>query len=163
MATVHQVTDHIIIKLAEAKLSLSPLKLQKLLYYVQAWSLAVRREKVFPNKFQAWIHGPVCREVFDRFKDTHMLYDNISPANDMRESAAALSEDTRAHVDEVLAAYGELTGIQLENMTHDELPWQKAREGYAPAARCEVEIDEDLMASYYAKMLADVEQEQANA
>lgn len=163
MATVNQVADHIIISLAAGKTPLSVLKLQKLLYYVQAWSLAVRGEKVFPNKFQAWIHGPVCREIYDRFKDTYMLYDNVAPVSSMTESAALLSEDVRAHVDEVLAAYGEFTGIQLENMTHDELPWQKAREGYSPAARCEVEIDEGLMTSYYAKMLEEVEREQASA
>lgn len=160
MTTVDRVVDYIVVTLRDANTSPNLLKMQKLLYYVQAWALATKGEPVFPNKFQAWVHGPVCREVYDRFKETHSLYDSVRPTEDMRNSAGQLSGEVRLHIDEVLEAYAHYSGTQLEAMTHREDPWIQARGGRHPAERCETEIDEDLMKSYYANLLSEVESEQ---
>ena len=61
--------------------------------------------------------------------------------------------DARAHIDSVLEVYAPLTGSQLEDLTHHEAPWIKAREGFRPNERCERELDEALMASFYASRL----------
>lgn len=155
LSKIHDVVDYIIFKLEEGGVSLSLLKLQKLLYYIQAWHLAFGRGCLFKGGFQAWIHGPVNREVYDRFKDSHSLYDNVD-RNDILNSAALehLSEHARLHIDEVLEAYAPLSGTQLEAMTHSEDPWIAARKGYSPTQRCEVVIDEHLMNTFYAKLLA---------
>lgn len=161
MTTVHHVADYIAVKIDEAGASLNLLKLQKLLYYVQAWSLATRDRPAFQNKFQAWVHGPVCREIYDRFKDEYSLYDSVRPNEAIRQSASAIAADPdmQSHIDEVLEAYARFSGTQLEAMTHREEPWIRARGERGPAERCEVEIDEQLMTQFYANLLKEVADE----
>src|SRR5258708_4115865 len=48
--------------------SITHLKLQKLVYYAQAWSLALRNKPLFDEDFVAWTHGPVVKSVWRRFK-----------------------------------------------------------------------------------------------
>ena len=70
MITINEVCDYIIFRLkSEGKGSLNHLKLQKLLYYVQAWHLAFYGETFsLMENFKAWIHGPVNRTIYNRFK-----------------------------------------------------------------------------------------------
>lgn len=161
MATVHQVADYIVAKLEAGRSSVSTLKLQKLLYYVQAWSLATKGERAFPGEFQAWVHGPVCRDVFDRFKDKYSLYDVVRSDESMRESASRLDGEAQIHVDEILEAYSPFSGTQLEIMTHREDPWIIARGDCKPLERCETVIKDEHMKTYYARMLKDIEAEEA--
>ncbi|NIF52598.1 type II toxin-antitoxin system antitoxin SocA domain-containing protein [Burkholderia sp. Ax-1724] len=155
---IHAVVDYIIVKLDEGEVSLNVLKLQKLLFYVQAWHLAFNDAPFFRGKFQAWIHGPVNRQIYDRFKDTHSLYATVR-RSDVPDANAAelLSERACAHIDEVLEAYGDLSGTQLEAMTHSEQPWLAARAGLRWSERGERVIDENLMADFYRKQLDEVE------
>jgi len=156
MANINDVVDYIIVKLDEADAGLNILKLQKLLYYVQAWRLALTQRTLFDGKFQAWVHGPVSRQVYDRFSVKYMMYAALD-INDVRAGydASLLADDEKAHIDEVLEAYAKYTGSQLERMTHDEEPWIQARGDRAPGDRCEVELDEGLMATYYRQELQD--------
>jgi uncharacterized phage-associated protein len=147
------VCDYIILKVRAAGESLSHLKLQKLMFYVQAWHLAFFGKPLFVGRFQAWVHGPVNRELYDRFSDTKSLYSEITQdviRPDFDETS--LTEDEAAHIDSVLDAYAALTGTQLEVITHCEDPWIAARVGIRPSQRCETEIDESLMARYYASL-----------
>ena len=47
---------------------MSHLKLQKLLFYCQAYHLAYFKEPLFDEDFEAWVHGPVCRIIYDSLK-----------------------------------------------------------------------------------------------
>lgn len=158
MTTVHDMADYIIVKLDEAKIGLSILKLQKLVYYAQGWRFALAGKSLFPGKFQAWVHGPVNRQLYDRFAVTHSMYDMLG-LGDVRPDfdLTAIPEEDRVHVDEILEAYARFSGPQLESMTHSEEPWLQARGDRKPSERCEVEIDEALMASFYKKLLAEAE------
>lgn len=152
--TVHDVADYIIVRLDEPSHGLNLLKLQKLVYYVQAWCLALTGAPLFDGKFQAWVHGPVSRDLYDRFSLTHMMYDPIA-INGVRADfdSNALSEGHRLHIDEVLDAYAQFSGPQLERMTHEEEPWIHARGTLRPSERCETEIDERRMATFYKGLL----------
>lgn len=154
MTTVNDVADYIIVKLDEPSHSLNLLKLQKLVYYVQAWHLALTEIPMFDGKFQAWIHGPVSRALYDRFSISHMMYDPIG-VNDVRPDfdPNALPEAHRLHIDEVLDAYAPFSGPQLERMTHEEEPWINARGNLKPSERCETELDEGLMSIFYKGLL----------
>lgn len=153
---VQDVVDYIIGQFADEDGSLSILKLQKLLYYVQAWHLAFGRGPLFTGRFQAWVHGPVNRQVYERFKDTHSLFATVS-----RESIRqgfdtnVLPPEARGHIDEILEAYGQFSGVQLENMTHEEAPWLEARGNLKSFERCENELNEKTMQDFFAKLLQD--------
>lgn len=154
MATLNDVADFVIAKTSEAGVGLNLLKLQKLVYYCQAWSLAFGRGVLFDGKFQAWVHGPVSRELYDRFAATKYLYSDVF-TTDMKADfdSTRLSEEERQLIDAVLEVYAKFGGDQLEEMTHQELPWIQARGGLQPHERCEAEIDEAAMQSHYAARL----------
>lgn len=154
LADIHAVCDYLILSACEAGETLSNLKLQKLLYYSQAWHLAIREEPLFSGKFQAWIHGPVNRVIYDRFFATKSLYSPILPSDVINTNpVAALSDSQKTLIDSVLEVYMPFTGTQLEEMTHGEAPWINARKGFSASQRCEKEIDEDSMKEFYSKQL----------
>ena len=79
---VNIIADYIIMRLTSDEddrgMDLINLKLQKLLYYVQAWFLGIEGKRFLNTSFEAWVHGPVSRDVFDRFKDSKNLYSQIT-------------------------------------------------------------------------------------
>jgi len=150
MITANNACDYIVTMLDEAGEELNLLKLQKLLYYSQAWHLAFYSKPLFGEKFQAWIHGPVCRPIYNRYSATKSLYSSVSLSDisspfDLKSIPVA----ARRHIDCVLEAYAKYTGAQLEDMTHSEDPWKQARKGCRPSERCEVELDEKIMGDFY--------------
>lgn len=146
--------NYIILKLTEAKEELSHLKLQKLLYYSQAWYLAFYKSSLFEGEFQAWIHGPVNRAIYDRFCNTKIIYSDIMRKDiDPDFTPDTIKEVERDHIDTILEAYAKYSGSQLEKMTHTEKPWTEARTGYSSAQRCEVVIKEETMKLYYSARL----------
>ncbi len=154
-ADINDVADYIISKMDEASW-LNVLKLQKLLYYVQAWTLAIENVRCFDGEFQAWVHGPVNREIYDRFKDEKSMYSRVR-ARDMRKGfdPEEMDLDVRTNINSVLEVYGDFSDDQLEEMTHREQPWIDAREGCSPRERCTNDIDEITMRNYYAARLSD--------
>jgi uncharacterized phage-associated protein len=150
MASRDEIVNYMVAKLAEGGEYLNVLKLHKLLYYSQSWSLAFDRGRLFDGRFQAWVHGPVNRELFDRFRDTKSMYSAVTLEDIPGDfDPQGLDESDRQLVDAVLEVYGPLTGDQLEEMTHREDPWIAARNGLPPSVRSENELDEGLMAGYY--------------
>lgn len=155
MYTPNQIADYIIFRLtSEDEAGVENLKLQKLLYYTQAWHLAFNNTRLIDGEFQAWIHGPVNREIYDRFRDTKYLYSYIS-VNDVPDISTIeqIKEEHKIHTDNILDAYAPYSATELEVMTHREDPWIIARKGYSPTQRCEKPIDDDIMRDYYKKRL----------
>jgi len=129
--------------------AITHLKLQKLVYYAQAWSLVLRGEPLFDEDFQAWAHGPVAESVFHAFKDCGWN------AIGRPEKVPDLEAGDEAHLREVIDAYGDMSAKQLERMTHAELPWLQARGDLPPEARSSAIIDKALMAEFYGSIYAD--------
>ena len=151
MLDINQVCDYIIFRLkSEDEAQLSHLKLQKLLYYVQSWNLAFYSKPLFSGKFQAWIHGPVNRVIYDRFKDSKFIYSPINLSDIINPNITELiSHENKSHIDVVLEVYAPFTDTDLEIKTHEEEPWLEARNGYVASERCEVELNENTMHRYY--------------
>lgn len=125
--------------------SITHLKLQKLIYYAQAWSLALpeRGSALFEEDLQAWAHGPVAESVYHAFKNKG--WDALPPPQD----APHIRPDDEAHLLEILESYGGFSAKQLEQMTHHEAPWLEARGDLPPEARSTMIISKDLMRSFY--------------
>lgn len=122
---------------------LTNLKLQKLLYYAQAWHLALYDEPLFDERIEAWVHGPVVPSIYHRFKD----YQWRPITQEIPE--VSLPGDVTKHLVEVLDAYGGFTGFQLERLTHEEDPWKSARGDLEMDVPSNVEISWDDMKTYY--------------
>lgn len=153
--SINNVCDYVITSLADSGEALSNLKLQKLLFYIQAWHLAFYNGKpFFDGKFEAWVHGPVSRQIYDRFLPTKSLYSDIGLEDRQPGfSPSALSEAERRHVDTILSAYAKYSGPQLEELTHNEEPWNEARAHHEPWERCSNIISEETMKNCYAARL----------
>lgn len=134
---------------------MSHLKLQKLLYYCDAYHLAYFDEELMEDHFEAWVHGPVSRKVFAALRDKSLLYSDMAYDGDGSEDAVfeKLTSDQRNLITEVLEMLKTWTGLELERATHEEIPWIRARAGYDEAAPCHVEISKEDMRVYYKKDL----------
>ena len=151
MANISTVCDYIIIQLnADGDSDLTTLKLQKLLYYIQAWHLAFYKKPMFEGEFQAWVHGPVNRKIYNRFKDTKFLYSSITMQDvEDRNAGDSLTKKEKSHIGSVLDAYAKYSPSQLEVMTHREKPWIDARNGVDKLERSENVISEETMMKFY--------------
>lgn len=98
---------------------ISNLKLQKLLYYCQGFSLAILGRELFSAKMKAWQHGPVVPEVWQAYRDAGS--GQIPPPSDF--DANSISVEERNLINEVYAVYGQFSASKLRNMTHAEPPW----------------------------------------
>lgn len=154
MADVSDVCDYIIVKLNEGGVYLNTLKLHKLLYYVQAWALAFYGSRIIDSDFQAWVHGPVNRPIYDRFRAEKTMYSRVRTSDvSPTFTPDVLPETDRRHIDVVLETYADFSDDQLEVMTHGEPPWQEARQGLRPTERGSAVISDETMAKYYRTLL----------
>ncbi len=144
------VADYLLVESRERGEVLTNLKLQKLLYYAQAWHLALYDEPLFDEDFQAWVHGPVLLSQYHRFKEF-----GWKPITEAVERPT-LPDRTRAHLDEIINVFGPETAVALEIMTHREQPWIVARKGIPPHEPSNEYISKDAMRDYYSA-LADGE------
>lgn len=149
MADIQDVCDYVIVKLCDGGVPLNVLKLHKIMYYTQAWNLAFDRGRLFDESFQAWVHGPVSRRVYDRFRDTKTMYSPVFASDAQGFDPSKLQGWERAHIDAVLEVYAPYTGDQLEEMTHREDPWIFARSSTPAFKRSEAIISDEVMRDFY--------------
>lgn len=139
MANVHDVAAYILQKRGP----MSAMKLEKLVYYSQAWSLVWDERPMFEEPIQAWIGGPVVPALYNEHRGAYEVR-QITKGN-----SANLDRDAKDTIDVVLESYGDKTGMELSEITHSEDPWLKAREGLAPNDRGNRVITLDSMCEYY--------------
>lgn len=100
---------------------ISNLKLQKLIYYAQAFHLAIFDKPLFNDDFEAWTHGPVCPEIYRQYKSF-----GASPIISNSEADVELfSQEQIELLEEVNEVFGQFSAWKLRNMTHEDTPWQE--------------------------------------
>lgn len=145
MASVHDAAAYIL----AVKGKMSTMKLQKLLYYCQAWHLVWEEKPLFDADFQAWANGPVVREVYDKHRG------RFSVEEWEWGDSGNLSSESRSIIDGVLEDYGPLEGHQLSRLTHGEGPWGEVRRGLEATERSNQIIPKDRMQDYYTALWDD--------
>lgn len=125
-------------------------KLQKLLYYSQAWFITLKSSPLFKEKIEAWVHGPVVRDIYFNFKsfNSNPIVKEIS-----EDVISKIPKDIKKFLDDVWSVYGKFDSSYLEMLTHSETPWQKAREGLTIDEISENEISIDSMKEFYSSKL----------
>lgn len=132
-----------------AQESMTHKKLQKLCYYAQAWYCALYDgTPLFEDPIQAWVHGPVVASLYPLYSDYKWL--PIPQKQDF--DLSKLQEKSLDILDTVYDTYGELTGDQLERLTHSEEPWKKTRGTLEPWETCTAVIPCTLMREYYRRV-----------
>lgn len=121
MLTCFDVAEYFLAKTDEdAGDAISNLKLQKLVYYAQGFSLAMTGAPLFGEDFEAWQHGPVIPRLYQKYKENGAF--GIRPPEAFDDSKfTAAQKDV---LDQVYEAYGQFSAWKLRNMTHEESPWR---------------------------------------
>ncbi len=140
--------------------TISHKKLQKLLYYVEAWHLVNFNNPILSEDFQAWVHGPVVPELYHKLKE--FGFNDLKVVNDEFETVDEeikniiekneISDETIEFIYSVLDRYGSLTSFELELLSHSEAPWLEARQDYPPHAPCTNIISKDRMKEFYSNI-----------
>jgi uncharacterized phage-associated protein len=139
--------------------SMSNKKLQKLCYYAYCWFIVFNNDLESINehgtadirvlcsdRFQAWIHGPVCPRLYHRYKGYG--WHDIPQAT----SKPKISTELESLLEQVWEAYGDFTAYELERISHGEEPWKNARKGYQNGDACSNEISDYDILRYYSNL-----------
>jgi uncharacterized phage-associated protein len=125
--------------------TMTTMKLQKLLYYCQAWSLVWDEEPLFHEQIEAWANGPVVRELFEEHR-------NMFNIDQTSGDPSKLSEKQIDTIQSVISYYGDKPSQWLSDLTHLEDPWKNARAGLAPGERSNRVISHAAMMEYYSSL-----------
>jgi uncharacterized phage-associated protein len=131
--------------------SITPLKVQKLVYYSQAWNYTLFGEPLFDEKIEAWAHGPVIESVWREYKS---FATRNSPIDISKVTCEVpdFDDQTKKLLADIRRIYAEHSGTYLERLTHSEAPWQEARQGLTAYAISNNEITLDSMKKYYSSL-----------
>jgi len=146
--SANEIADYFLNFCHEHRDVLTNLRLQKLVYYAQAWYLALHGKPLFADRIEAWVHGPVVPSLYQRFKQY-----GWSPITE-NPKAPSLDKSVANHLDEVFSEFGKFSAWDLERMTHQEEPWLNARTGLAIDEEGHNIISPDAMWSFYRKLVA---------
>lgn len=133
-SSVHDVAAYVLAQLGQ----MGTMKLQKLIYYCQAWSVVWDERPLFDETIEAWEHGPVVRELYAQHRRQPFV------ASLPKGDATTLDADQRATIDAVLRVYGHRTDWWLRRLTHAERPWVDADHNQI--------ISVDELATYYSRL-----------
>lgn len=141
MVSVNDVAAYIVNRLG----TMTAMKLEKLVYYCQAWSLVWDEGPIFRERIQAWAAGPVVPALYYHHRGQYEI-------TEWKGNPETLSQQQRDTVEAVLKFYGTRNSQWLSDLTHHEDPWIKARAGLAPLERGNREITHASMYEYYSSL-----------
>lgn len=130
----------------------TPLALQKMLYFIQGIHMVLFGEELFPEECEAWTHGPVFKDVYDIFKNF-----KYNPIDDIRFAMfqnrfQELSDNGKKVIDLVVETFGIYSGKTLERITHKESPWMDARVCCLPGEPSNEVISKQTIKRYFSEV-----------
>lgn len=130
----------------------TPLALQKILYYSQGIYMAIFDKELYEEDCMAWVHGPVYESVYEMFKTF-----KYNPIDDnrfvlLKDRFQKLNSEEKEIIDLIIDTFGMYSGKILERITHNEEPWKQAREGYLPMQHSSVLIEKNVIKGYFKKV-----------
>ena len=166
MANIKSIAEYTILRLNLNGQTICPLKLQKILYYIQAWHLVYFDDDIYDGlEPEAWVNGPVYRDVYNVYRDTG-IYDMLGLSvlnidvnnleNEVRskKDQLGLNDNQNDYLDSIYSHYGSMSHDRLVYLTHSEKPWNTARVGVSPIEYSKEKISIEVMKEYY-KSLSD--------
>lgn len=152
IASLFCVSDKMLLTISyifEQMKEITPLALQKILYFIQGIYMVLFDKPLYKEDCMAWVHGPVYEEVYNLFKDF-----KYNPIEDDRfaifkDRFEELSKQEKMVIDLVINTFGKYSGKVLENITHGEAPWKNAREDYETSEKSRKIICKDEIKEYF--------------
>lgn len=142
MASVFDVAQYLLERVGP----MTTMKLQKLVYYCQAWHIAWTDDVLFPSRIEAWVDGPVTPDLFQKHKGSFRV--STIPGGD----SSRLKAVEKKTIDKISKFYGDKSPQWLIDLTHQEDPWRLARSGIPDGVRASAEIKPEAMGLYYSSL-----------
>lgn len=130
--------------------TITSMKLQKLCYYAQAWSLVFDSKPLFNERIEAWANGPVCPTLYEAHRGRFEVSADLLAD---KKIGIDFTEEEKETLAEVVRFYGNKSPYWLSELTHAEDPWKNARAGLAPGERGSAEITHAAMEEYYGSLV----------
>lgn len=151
--TLKSVAQYFIYLSNKDKKAITNKKLQKLVYYSQAWSLVLHNKKLFRDPIEAWVHGPAVRNLYIQYKKF-----GFNPiTEEVDEKTIKIQTKDKKLLNEVWKVYGKFDSEYLEMLSHLEQPWQDARSGLQDHESSNNEITAEAMKGFYVAKLEKVQ------
>ncbi|ETX13265.1 hypothetical protein OCH239_12625 [Roseivivax halodurans JCM 10272] len=122
---------------------MTQLKLQKLVYYAEAWFLANFDRPLLSEDFEAWAHGPAVKSLYAKYRGHG--WEPIPP-----QPGKSVPKELEPFLQAVYDEYGQYSAKKLERMTHEETPWLEARGALPPEAASRTVIPKVKIRNFYA-------------
>jgi uncharacterized phage-associated protein len=147
--------------------ALTPMKIQKLVYFANGWHLALKDAPLINEQVEAWRFGPVIPSLyraFGRFGDRPIEGKAIRVTREYTDEGGGIihtsepnlddlprqAEFTKAFLDRIWDTYGRYTAVQLSNETHQPgTPWDTISKEYNGAIPKRTDIPSGLMKGYF--------------
>lgn len=130
---------------------ISPLKMQKMVYFAYVEYLKITHEDLFLDRIEAWPMGPVIVNLYHELKKFGSLPIDDSFVCDIKDTDSFLAKfkpDTKKILDSVYEKYIVLSPFELVAITHAQEPWINARKGLSPGDKSDKEITKDEILAY---------------
>ena len=128
---------------------ITPLALQKILYYAQGFYKAFFGKFLFEDDCQAWVHGPVYVNIYEKYKEFKSANIFINIDYDIED---IIVDEKREILDAIIKYFGYYNGKALEKMSHYETPWLNARKGLLPSENSNNIINKEDIKEYFEKV-----------
>ena len=128
---------------------ITPLSLQKILYYAQGFYKAFFGKFLFEDDCQAWVHGPVYENIYEKYKEFKSANISIDIDYDIED---IIVDEKREILDVIIKYFGYYNGKALEKMSHYETPWINARKGLLPTENSNNIINKEDIKDYFEKV-----------
>jgi len=141
---------------------LTPMKVQKLVFFGHGWSLGLLDHPLINETVEAWKFGPVIRSLYDEFREfgssvvTRHARKYKMTDGEIKAIIPRLPEDAveeRALLSRIWDVYHKYTGVQLSNMTHAEgTPWAETVKPYGGHPPLGLDIPDEVIKQYFKRM-----------
>lgn len=136
MYDVQDVAEYVITYSEEKDYGISNLKLQKILYLIQAYSLIQTKKPCFSEDIEAWDFGPVIPEVYRKYKQFGSTDIQVRCRN-LEEIQKGFEKEDRKRIEAVIDKFADFSAADLTILTQNQTPWNEAFSRKEKAIRCE--------------------------
>lgn len=142
---IDQIVNYIVTHLDEV----TPLALEKLLFFSNGVNYALNGKRLIPNESEAWMHGPVYPYIYAKYKAYG--YKPIDNGIYSKHGCmlSKISHEEIEAIDMVIKTFGLYSPKTLEMISHSQTPWKEKREGYANDEKCQAVIEEKSIEKIY--------------
>ncbi len=144
------VANYFVARGVEEGCPVSPMKLQKLVYFAHGWHLAVHGEPLLDERVEAWTYGPVVSSIYHAVK-RHGAAPIRQPILQYMQAPSIADPQALRLLKRVWDVYRRYSAVELSRMAHDpQGPWHRTWEGEARRGAIKsVDIPDDQIKDYF--------------